>query len=309
MRIARIVSSFSLLLFGAVLALAGPYADLNARMRTVPDDKFLSTLAAELESTQVDTALRRELRKAQDAVEKDESRRSGFVSRLRRMLDARVLAESKTTDADAAERIKQIKSMPLYRDSGEVEEASWLSGAADRLSNVKCGCDKRPEVDAPTFRVGAWVTYVAWAILGGALLTVAVVLARHVNWKRGLKRKATALLEEDEPERTVDEWLEMADRLTAEGKYREAVRCLYLACLLKFDEARVARFERSETNWEHLARIEASPNKPPEISFRAPTKAFDLIWYGHVVRGISDVEQFRFWYGQVTEALKRRSAA
>jgi len=111
------------------------------------------------------------------------------------------------------------------------------------------------------------------------------------------------MLEQDEPERTLDEWLDMANKLTADGKYREAVRCLYLACLLRFDEHLVARFDRGQTNWEHLARIRASSRMPIGLDFESPTKRFDTIWYGHRTRGLSDVDQFKDWYGRITEAL------
>jgi hypothetical protein len=135
-----------------------------------------------------------------------------------------------------------------------------------------------------------------------------VFALKRFVWSKRLERKAKALLDEDEPERTLDEWLELADRLERQGKYREAVRCLYLACLLKIDEARIARFERSQTNWEHLARIEASPARPSDLEFREPTRAFDNIWYGMRVNGSEDVMRFRAWYRQVTESVRAKAA-
>jgi hypothetical protein len=135
-----------------------------------------------------------------------------------------------------------------------------------------------------------------------------VYAINRFSWSKRLERRAKALLDEDEPERSLDEWLEMADKLEREGKYREAVRSLYLACLLKIDEARIARFERSQTNWEHLARIEASPRRPAELEFREATMAFDHIWYGMRVDGSTDVMRFRNWYRQVTEAVKPKAA-
>ena len=112
------------------------------------------------------------------------------------------------------------------------------------------------------------------------------------------------MLEDDEPERSLDEWLAEADTLQAQGRYREAVRALYLASLLRFDEARVARFQRGQTNWEHLTRIEASPTMPKDLDFRATTRLFDRIWYGRIVRGKEDVDQFRAWYLNITNTLR-----
>lgn len=216
-------------------------------------------------------------------------------------------SQSKTDDVALA---RQIKSSPLYRDPGLREQTNWLSGAAARLNNLHpdLSC-KEPDVkpvNGP--ELGAWLIYVMWTVLALAVTGFLVFAYKRFSWSKGLERKAKALLDEDEPERTLDEWLDLANRLEREGRHREAVRCLYLACLLKLDEARVARFERSETNWEHLARIEASPKKPADLDFRSPTKAFDEIWYGMRVNGAEDVARFRTWYTQVTEAVRARAA-
>ena len=142
-----------------------------------------------------------------------------------------------------------------------------------------------------------------WCLLGALVCLFGYFAIRQFVWKRGAKRKAKAMLEDDKPDRSLDEWLALANQLTGEGRYREAVRALYLSCLLKFDEHNVARFIRGETNWEHLDRIQQSVRRPEELDFLGPTKAFDMIWYGMHVRGVEDVDQFRMWYAQINEAL------
>jgi hypothetical protein len=156
----------------------------------------------------------------------------------------------------------------------------------------------------PQTSIPGWIVPAMWFLIGGIILTFGYFVFRHFTWKRALTRKAKAVLEEDEPERTLDEWLTLEDEHVAAGRYREAVRAMYLSCLLKFDEAGVARFIRGETNWEHLARISASAKKPESVDFRPPTQSFDRVWYGFHVKGIEDVEVFRSWYGQITEALR-----
>ncbi len=96
--------------------------------------------------------------------------------------------------------------------------------------------------------------------------------------------------------------------MESEGRYREAVRALYLACLLRFDEALVARFDRAQTNWEHLHRIEGSVRKPQGLDFRTPTSLFDRVWYGYQGKGRDEVNQFRQWYMGITESLQRSPA-
>ena len=116
------------------------------------------------------------------------------------------------------------------------------------------------------------------------------------------------MLSEEEPELSRDEYLEEADRLNSEGRHREAVRYLYLACLLLFDESGVARFVRGETNWEHLRRIEASEKRPGDLDFQPATRKFDVVWYGMRVEGPSDVQAMRDWYVLIAERLRRSAA-
>lgn len=211
---------------------------------------------------------------------------------------------------DPVQMAKQIKSSPLYRDPGLREQSNWLSGAAQRLNNIRPDCGNNTHAldrsAAPT--VGNWLIDTFYGVLALGLIAFLVFALNKFAWSKRLERRAKALLDEDEPERTVDEWLEMADRLEREGKFREAVRCLYLACLLKLDEARVARFERSQTNWEHLERIEGSPTKPANLEFREATKAFDHIWYGMRVNGSEDVMRFRVWYRHVLDSVRSKAA-
>lgn len=216
------------------------------------------------------------------------------------------------TDRDAQAEAKRIKASPLYADN-RVTGASWLSRAMEGfwnwLSNLFQGNANQKQLNLnPPSILGKWVIYAMWTILAGLVAFFVWLALKHFQWRFNLQRKSRALLEEDEPERTLDEWLERANALEAEGRYREAVRCLYLACLLRFDEARIARFDRGQTNWEHLGRIEASPNLPKTIDFRPPTLAFDRIWYGMHTRGVDDVQRFRTWYAEITSGLMEKAA-
>lgn len=212
------------------------------------------------------------------------------------------------SDTHAKSVAKQIKENRSYIDAGTQKDANWIEKAFERLKNLK-GPDM-PKVNLPKGEAPALngLMIFVWILLGGGVLFLLIWAIRHFSWKRTLERKAKAMLEEDEPERTVDEWLEMADSLIAEGRYREAVRCLYLACLLRFDEFGVARFDRSQTNWEHLYRIRASIKLPKDIRFEPATQRFDVIWYGNRTAKIDDVSQFKAWYEEILGKLKENPA-
>lgn len=254
---------------------------------------------------------------------------SGFQwapTQVLEMIEVRaiVLRPAKPTSAaKPAEQAKKIKANPLYRDPGQQESSNWFSRSMTRLGELLSNLlkslfgDQHQTPNTPDMSalgaffaaIGPLLKVLVFAILAGLLGLFIYFVARHFSWQRRLSRTATAILDDDEPERSRDEWLEMAAKLTAEGRYREAVRCLYLASLLRFDEAGVARFIRSETNWEHLRRIQTSPRLPSGLNFTDPTRAFDSVWYGFRIKGIEDVECFRQWYGRVTDALANKEAA
>jgi len=304
-RIGRVVSIFSLALLLIAPAAAGPYQDLDAQLSGAKtDDEKIKIL----DQSQIanDDQFKEIVNKTKDdpaAVEEAEE----YVS-------LKAMAEAAGDQPDQSARIRQIKSSAVYRDEGKKESANWLQGAINRMKNLfrqKPRTDSTgngPDLSANWGAIGLFLIQFVWFLLGAAVLAFIVYAIRFVTFGRLKHRRAKAMLEDDEPERTLDEWLVLADSLERDGRCREAVRALYLACLLKFDEQNIARFVRSQTNWEHLARIDNSPRRPPNLDFRTPTQAFDRIWYGYKVRGSADVDDFRAWYGQVATALRREAA-
>jgi hypothetical protein len=298
--LSKIVSSFSLFLI-CTLCWSADYVALRAQLTVVKNPQAVLHI---LKGTpDLDQQIREKVG------ELDEDVTDSEIAPIRDMVDARADIQSKASSGDAAvgSTAKKIKASPMYRDAGPAEGANWLRAALDKLQNMFSGAQRpTPDIKAPEVNAGGLGTIILYGvagILGIFIIVFLFFVFRHFEWKRKLKRKASALLDEDEPQRSADEWLNLADALVGQGRFREAVRCLYLACLLRFDEADVARFNRSETNWEHLSRIQGSAKRPPELDFMPPTQAFDRIWYGQRVRGIEDVDQFRIWYGQATKSL------
>lgn len=298
MRIKSAVFSFSLLL--ATLGLGQSFTHLKAdaaqkdragqivqvvRAEGVPIDQSLESLLAKAEAHPNSEGLRKELIDA---------------------LGLRADLEAAPANDAAAPAIKRIQANPLYRNVNERRSSNWVGDTMVKIGKLFPKF-KQPKIENPDLKAfsGADVVIriIAWLILGGLLLTFLIFASRYWSFRRSLQRRASAVLEDEEPERTLDEWLAMADALEREGRFREAIRCLYLACLLRFDEAGVARFVRSHTNWEHLSRIQESP-KNPGIDFLPLTRAFDLAWYGFRVKGPEDVVAFRLGYQEITKTLR-----
>lgn len=73
--------------------------------------------------------------------------------------------------------------------------------------------------------------------------------------------------------------LDEAAKLAGSGDFRSALRLVYLAALLRLDDANLIRFDRTGTNWEYLALLRAKPDVYNLL--RPVTITFDRKWYGH----------------------------
>jgi len=299
-RIVKAVSSFSLLLLLAALGFAQDYGKLADELNESNAQKIAKKVYDDPKASQDAHDW------AQYILEANEPSRSD-IANLRSAL-TNMASEDKVNDmladSHAKSVAKQIKTNPAYVDSGTRSDANWVKKAFERLKDVKIDAD--PKMDVPKGEMPGLqgVMVLVWVLLGGGVLFLLIWAIRHFSWKRSLERKAKAMLEEDEPERTVDEWMELAESLIASGRYREGVRCLYLACLLRFDEFGVARFDRSQTNWEHLYRIRSSIKMPRDLRFEPATQRFDVIWYGNRTATHEDVVQFKSWYEEILAKLK-----
>ncbi len=71
-----------------------------------------------------------------------------------------------------------------------------------------------------------------------------------------------------------------AERLFAAGEYRAALRLLYLATLIRWEEAGRLRFDRSLTNREVVARVNIQGDAALLEQLTPLVDRFDRVWYG-----------------------------
>lgn len=237
--------------------------------------------------------------------------------RLKAMIKARAIAEGGANapqTTDPSERVKSLKKSRVYVDSGETNDSNWFGKSIERAARLF----KRKEQEANNIRIrppnlgGASVLFnvVVWAVILAAVSAFIWFVATRFRWVWKKRVKAVGgMLADDEPDRTADEWLTEAERLRAEGKLREAIRCMYLAILVRLDDSNVARLIRTETNWEHYRRIVKSPKCPPGLDFQDVTQRFDWAWYGYRVRGPEDLDHFVAFYTQLMAQLKEKAAS
>ncbi len=208
---------------------------------------------------------------------------------------------------------QDVLQNPAYQFR-ESREQGWLGQAFQRIfSALEDWIRGLARPQAPNLGQGfglpagldrAVVTLIM-VLLGGVLVGFLVFAIRRFQLQKRRSSRVGGLLSADEEELTADSWLQQADRLEKAGQHREAVRCLYLASLMRLDDAGVIRFLRGETNWEHEARFRRSPLRPRDYSLQEPTQLFDVIWYGYVQAENLHSSEMRSHYTRLVESLKR----
>ena len=212
--------------------------------------------------------------------------------------------DAKSPSATQA-KAKEILKNPLYRDAEVVEKKSWLEDALERFFDwLSKFFQPKARQDRVAMPMLPFVQVVVWAVIILAVLAFLVFVAKQLlQAKRRDRKKLGGLLDDDEPELAADEWLEKAAKLEAEGRFREAVRCLYLACLMRLDESGRIRFVRHQTNWEHLHRLLDKSGASGQV-MRPATQLFDHVWYGHEPATKENVAAMRGHYASVVEDIK-----
>lgn len=120
-------------------------------------------------------------------------------------------------------------------------------------------------------------------------LVVFVAWALRRSWGSSL----VALPEERTPRRdTAARLRDEAARMAQAGDFRAAVRALYLAVLLRWDETGRLHFDRSLTNREVLARAGGREGEPLADQLRPLVERFDRVWYAGLPCSADDYTEF-----------------
>ncbi len=128
----------------------------------------------------------------------------------------------------------------------------------------------------------AAASLLGWAVIGVGGLLLALLLS---YWLRRLLAGLLSGRDVGDPlgvagglPASAAQARQQATQMAASGNFREAVRRLYLAALLRLAERELLRFDSSLTNREVLARLEATA--PARRHLEPVVETFDRVWYG-----------------------------
>lgn len=172
--------------------------------------------------------------------------------------------------------------------STDARQAHWLNGLMQRLFDwLGRFFERIPELPGPAPRALFWVVVgVGAAVLAIGLWLALCSLRRRFTRRGAAYRKVEISRPPEAPDS--DAVLSEARQAAAAGAYRDAIRRLYLAMLLKLDSAGLLSYHPAKTNWEHLRSFDDERLRP---TFTSLTSIFDHTWYGAKSAARSDYEQ------------------
>ncbi len=144
-----------------------------------------------------------------------------------------------------------------------------------------------PGFDIPS--PGRWMSY---ALLALVVALAAIIIGRIVARSLiGRTRAAPALPTASQVTRITgwDQWLASARKFAADGRYADAIRAAYMACLMFLDARGLVEYRPWRTNGEYLRTLReraAGLQDPMEQM----TSLFEPVWYGRADAGPGEYE-------------------
>jgi hypothetical protein len=119
---------------------------------------------------------------------------------------------------------------------------------------------------------------------------VIVVVARIARTMQAVPTHAVA--QPTEPRRSAVNWRAEAERLEAEGNWKDALRCRYRSLVMELIERDVLRDVPGRTAGEY--RVELREHAPTAATaFSGASELFERAWYGDLPTGATENERFQ----------------
>jgi hypothetical protein len=221
-----------------------------------------------------------------------------------------VVAALEAEPPDVAAAQAGIDSMIDALDLAEAGGVANPNGALSTLDEVLARDEFQPEPEEDESR-SLWVRFLGWVnsvldsffgwldriiggqggegspgsialALAGILVIVGIVAFAVRSVRESMTPGVTRLADgrSAEAHYTSAEARAEAERLFAAGEYRAALRLLYLATLIRWEEAGRLRFDRSLTNREVVARVTMQGDASLLEQLTPLVDRFDRAWYG-----------------------------
>jgi hypothetical protein len=188
-------------------------------------------------------------------------------------------AFTRSDDEAARAEARRILAAPEYREFAE-SRGRGLRTLVERILAYLFRPRELPDMELGGFAIPMPPVW-AFVAFGAALLAIVIVALVLTRTRKERVARAKDDGAESSPEdprdRPPEAHLDDAAMLARDGRYREALRSLYLATLVSLDRKREITFDPTRTNWHYLREM---PRGERRDDFGTFTRLFDYKWYG-----------------------------
>jgi hypothetical protein len=139
--------------------------------------------------------------------------------------------------------------------------------------------DAHLNINVPSFFGGTWEAAIVLAVLVAAASAVVFLAVRNGSLRRIRRGRRTGVVVTDEDRaQSAEQWRQEADRLSAQGNYREALRCRYRALVAELADLRLVDQVPGRTSGDYERAVRALVPEAAE-QFSAVTRLFERCWY------------------------------
>jgi Domain of unknown function (DUF4129) len=206
------------------------------------------------------------------------------------------------------ESLERYRSDPQYRYERDKPEPPQRKPKPRSERRVH---ESRPvHYNGPRFAMNGLAQGIIWVLIIGAVIFVLAQLLK-VNWaglrkKKSDKAKVAGVgdipVEEDVTKMEFEDLLQTA---IDAGKFRVAVRLLYLRTLRQLSDERLITWRKEKTNHEYLRELKDRNLRP---GFSDVTLIFEYIWYGEIPVNKDDFNLARASFIQFEQTLRQHHA-
>ena len=196
-------------------------------------------------------------------------------------------------DETARTRLQETLDRSEFTWSKRVE--GFMKRLAEWLRQFFAGrSHEKPSLDIAPW----WATTLQWALVTLVIVALAWLLALALRGAWRLSRRKRPRKQDEEPAPTTlverllasGEWLQRARAEVSRGDCRSAVRCLFMALLVRLGEQRRIRVAPGQTNWDVIRQWQGNPRQP---DLESATRLYEEKWYGMRSATTEDVERMQ----------------
>lgn len=132
----------------------------------------------------------------------------------------------------------------------------------------------------------AWIAWQLWQAWGYSLS----------SFRLRQRNSASKPRQEAAIERSLSDWLRLAQDFYRQGNYREACRAIYMAMLQRLNDTGIAPHEPSRTDGEYL---QITQQFPPEISYQTLLTVHEQLCFGNAEISSVDFDRCQQAYNEI----------